>query len=76
MLVVVLTLGATAFLTKNASGYAFEGPSWATSSVAIQLEMGSPGSPLSDGNTSWNAAVSPALDMWNQVLGRIQLGGE
>ena len=74
MSVAVLALGATAFLTQNASGYAFEGPSWATSSVVIQLEMGSPGSPLSDGNTSWNAAVSPALDMWNQVLGRIQLG--
>jgi hypothetical protein len=72
--VAVLALGAAIFFTENASGYTFEGPSWATTSVVMQLEMGNPGSPLSDGSTSWNAAVSPAVDMWNQVLGRIQLG--
>jgi hypothetical protein len=40
----------------------------------VQLELGSAGRTLSDGNTSWNSAVSPALDLWNQVMGSIQLG--
>ena len=68
-------LAAAAFLPRNASGYALEGPSWATTSVVMQLEMGTPSHPLSDGSTSWNAAVSPALDMWNQILGSLQLSG-
>jgi len=40
----------------------------------MQLELGTPGRTLSDGNTSWNTAAAPALDMWNQVVGRMQFG--
>src|ERR1043166_216037 len=57
-------------------GYALEGPKWPNgSNPAAQLELGAAGKTLSDGNTSWNAAVSPAIDMWNQVMGGIQLNG-
>ena len=55
------------------NAYVLEGPKW-TRSPVFQLSLGSPGYVLSDGNTSWNNAVSPALTMWNQVIGRIQLG--
>ena len=62
-------------LPKAAHGYALEGPKWPNGSTpTLQLELGSPNHTLSDGNTSWNAAVSPVADMWNQVMGRIQLG--
>jgi predicted Zn-dependent protease len=55
--------------------YALEGPKWPNgSNPTVQLELGSAGRTLSDGNTSWNSAVSPALDMWNQVMGNLQLG--
>ena len=40
----------------------------------MQLSLGAPGRTLLDGNTNWNYAAAPALDMWNQVIGRIQLG--
>src|SRR5436853_2331923 len=40
----------------------------------MQLSMGNAGRTLSDGNTSWNAAVAPALDSWNAVLARMQFG--
>ncbi len=36
------------------------------------MSLGSPASTLLDGNTSWNAAAVPALDAWNQRMGRIQ----
>ena len=60
---------------KIVYGYALEGPKWPNgSNPTVQLELGSAGRTLSDGNTSWNSAVSPALDMWNQVMGSLQLG--
>lgn len=60
---------------KAVLAYALEGPKWPDgSNPTIQLELGSANHTLSDGNTSWNSAVSPALDMWNQVMGSIQLG--
>lgn len=62
-------------LPKTTHAYALEGPKWPTGSTpTIQLELGSANHTLSDGNTSWNSAVLPALDMWNQVMGHIQLG--
>jgi hypothetical protein len=69
----VFMIGATALFTRGVSGYVFEGPKWLSSPV-IQLSLGNAGEVLSDGNTSWNNAAAPALDMWNQVIRRIQLG--
>jgi len=64
-----------AALPKTVQAYALEGPKWPNGSTpTIQLELGSANRTLSDGNTSWNSAVSPALDMWNRVMGQVQLG--
>src|ERR1700719_2908721 len=72
-LLLFMTLAA-ATLPKTVNAYALEGPKWPNgSNPTIQLELGSAGRTLSDGNTSWNSAVSPALDMWNQVMGSLQL---
>src|SRR5207245_7145678 len=66
---------AMAFLAKTACGYSLEGSQWPSGrGPVMQLELGNPSSTLSDGNTSWNVAAAPAIDMWNQVLGSIQLG--
>jgi hypothetical protein len=63
------------FEPRDASAYALEGPKWPNGSKPVmQLELGSPGRTLLDGTTSWNTAVAPALDMWNQVLGGMQFG--
>lgn len=71
----LLAIGLVAAFTEIARGYALEGPKWPNgSNPTVQLELGSAGRTLSDGNTSWNAAVSPAVDMWNQVMGSIQVG--
>jgi predicted Zn-dependent protease len=62
-------------LPRILNAYVLEGPKWPdNSNPTVQLELGSAGRTLSDGNTSWNAAISPAIDMWNQVMANLQLG--
>ncbi|HZE13237.1 MAG TPA: matrixin family metalloprotease [Chthoniobacterales bacterium] len=68
--IVALLIG---FISPEVKGYVLEGPSWPAGSVVIfQLNLGNPNSTLQDGSSSWNAAVAPALDMWNQNILRIQ----
>jgi hypothetical protein len=56
--------------------YVTEGPSWASgTTVTFQLGLGNAGRTLIDGNTSWNTAASPALDMWDQNIQRASLVG-
>ncbi|MDQ6809928.1 MAG: DVUA0089 family protein [Verrucomicrobiota bacterium] len=60
--------------SATADAYTLEGPSWPAGTVfVLQLSLGNSGKTLQDGNTSWDAAVAPVVDMWNQRLGRIQL---
>src|SRR6266705_7120774 len=71
--ITVFSIVCAAFITRTGSGYSLEGPKWSSSPV-MQLSLGNAGRTLADGNTSWNYAAAPALDMWNQVIARIQLG--
>src|SRR6476646_9037522 len=69
------TVAVGTFVLRDASAYVLEGPKWPTGSTPVmQLELGTPGRTLIDGNTSWNTAVAPALDMWNQNIARMQFG--
>ena len=62
------------FATTDVSAYTLEGPSWPSGTVfLLQLSLGNAGKALKDGNTSWDAAVAPVVDAWNQRLGRMQL---
>lgn len=68
-------LGA-ALVANTAQSYSLSGKSWpAGSEVVVQIGLGNPLLPLSDGSTSWNAAVAPALDMWNARMQRMRLRG-
>ena len=71
-LVLVIAL-ATAF-TSPAQGYVLEGPSWPAGTVLVlQLGLGSAGRTLQDGNTSWDNAVEPVANAWNQTFQRVRL---
>ena len=60
----------------SASAYVLEGKSWvAGSDIVIHLGLGNPALPLLDGNTSWNTAAAPALELWNQKMARVHLTG-
>src|SRR5947209_5481755 len=71
----VLMLFAACFTSSTtARAYILEGKSWPTGSVVLmQLGLGSAGRTLQDGNTSWDDAVMPAADMWNQQIQRVRL---
>ena len=57
-----------------AHAYVLEGKSWPTGSVVLmQLNLGSAGRTLQDGNTSWDDAVLPVAAMWNQTILRAQV---
>ena len=61
---------------STARAYVTEGPSWSSgTTVTFQLGLGNAGRTLIDGNTSWNTAASPALDMWDQNIQRASLVG-
>ncbi|MDQ2918486.1 MAG: M10 family metallopeptidase domain-containing protein [Verrucomicrobiota bacterium] len=64
----------TIFAAQIAHGYVLNGKTWPTNTnIVFQLSLGSASSTLSDGNTSWNAAVLPVLNMWNSQMQRVQL---
>jgi len=74
ILIFILFAIALAGACATAQAYVTEGPSWASgTTVTFQLGLGNAGRTLSDGNTSWNTAASPALDMWDQKIQRAQL---
>ncbi len=65
---------ALVVIAHGASGYVLNGKTWATNTdIVLQLSLGSPSSTLTDGNTSWNTAVLPVLNMWNSQIQRVQL---
>src|SRR5947209_20614235 len=62
------------FASRDASAYSLGGPNWASGNPVMQLELGNPGRTLLDGNTTWNTASRPALDMCNDALRGMQFG--
>lgn len=65
-------LGSGLFTTAHA--YVLEGKSWPTgTTVLMQLNLGSAGRTLQDGNTSWDDAVLPVATMWNQTIQRVSV---
>lgn len=58
----------------SADAYSLNGKTWPSGTVTFQLNLG-PSAPLSDGSPSWDAAVLPVFDMWNQRMGRLSLAG-
>src|SRR4051812_32135480 len=65
---------ASAALAPAANGYVLEGKSWPTgATVIMQLNLGSAGRTLQDGNTSWDSAVQSVAAKWNQTIQRVQV---
>ena len=63
-LVALLCVGA-----YQAAAYTFTGSHWATSTITMQLQLGSSSGPLTDGSASWGAAAEDALSTWNSYIG-------
>ncbi len=60
-------LGLTPFV---AHAYVLEGYHWAPDKpIVLDLQLGSPKTPLLDGSTSWNQVAEAAMNIWNPYLG-------
>jgi Matrixin len=70
MLSAVLVVG----ISTPAHAYVLEGKSWPSgATVLMQLNLGSAGRTLQDGNTSWDDALLPVAGMWNETLQRVSV---
>ena len=68
----IIILG-TIFVPSRMHGYTLNDTNWASgSNIVVQLSLGNAPRTLLDGNTSWNAAVAPAAEMWNQKMGHVR----
>ncbi|HYJ03575.1 MAG TPA: matrixin family metalloprotease [Chthoniobacterales bacterium] len=71
--VIAITL-VVAALSTTAHAYVLQGPRWPSGTVLVlQLGLGSANRTLQDGNTSWDTAVEPVAEMWNQSFGRVRI---
>lgn len=71
--IVAMALALTG-LSGSAHGYVLEGPRWPSGTVLVlQLGLGDAGRTLQDGNTSWDTAVEPVANMWNQTFERVRI---
>ncbi|CAN5651969.1 hypothetical protein BH18VER1_BH18VER1_12040 [soil metagenome] len=73
----MVLLCAAIAVARPAGAYILnDGKKWpASSEVVLHINLGNSARPLLDGSTSWNTAVLPVLDMWNQKIGGMQLVG-
>ena len=59
-------------LARALSSYALLSDRWPDGTVTMQLQLGSPSRPLSDGSTSYGPVAESALGEWNQNISRVQ----
>ena len=74
-LIAIFAAGYGLLAAPNLFAYVLESgsPSWSPGNVTFQVALGSAGRTLTDGNTSWDDAASPAFAIWNQSIGSIRL---
>lgn len=72
---VVCTISIAMFsLATAGQAYILTGKSWPNGSVLVlQLGLGAAGRTLQDGNVSWDLAVLPVAEMWNQRIQRVSV---
>jgi Matrixin len=67
-----LALLLACFCGQVLSSYVLLSDKWPDGTVTMQLQLGSPSRPLSDGSTSYGPIAESALGEWNQNLSRLQ----
>jgi len=62
------SLAAVCALTGAAHAYTLTGSHWYSSTIPMQLELGTSAAPLADGSASWGAAAEDAFATWNAMI--------
>lgn len=66
LLMLALVAGA---LAPRADAYSVTGSRWRSSTVTLQLQLGTSSTVLMDGFASWGAAAEDAANLWNASIG-------
>lgn len=71
---VLLALAAAALgvAAQPLRAFVLLGPTWPDGNIVMHLQLGTPGSPLSDGAADWGAVAESALNEWNTSLTRVK----
>lgn len=68
---------ATAFAVLLSGGLAgfdlITSSRWPDGAIVMQMQLGTSSGTLSDGSTSWGAAIEPAMATWNAQISRVEL---
>jgi hypothetical protein len=67
-----LAAAAMAGAVRRAEAYVLTGTSWPAGSIVMQLQLGTPSTPLSDGSAAWGDVALSALQEWNAQIARSQ----
>ena len=62
---IVAVLALVALSTETTRGFATLGSKWANGNITMHMTLGPGSGSLPDGSTSWNGAVTQAVNIWN-----------
>jgi hypothetical protein len=68
----IAAAAAVVSLTAVSQAFVVSGRSWPAGGVVLHLQLGTPPTALSDGETSWGAVAEAALADWNREISRTQ----
>ncbi len=64
----VLAAALCCLCVSRVAAFSLTGTRWTTGSATLQLQLGTPAAPLSDGSASWGIVAEDALALWNSYL--------
>lgn len=64
----VLAAALCCLCVSRVAAFSLTGTRWTAGSATLQLQLGSPATPLSDGAASWNVVADDAVALWNGYL--------
>jgi hypothetical protein len=73
---ILTVLALVVLTTETTRGFATLGSKWANGNITMHMTLGPGSGTLIDGSTSWNAAVTQALNIWNGHIDLVKFAAE
>jgi hypothetical protein len=73
---IITVVVLVALSTEPTRGFATLGSKWVNGTITMHMTLGPGSGSLPDGSTSWNGAVTQALNIWNGHLDAVKFAAE
>jgi hypothetical protein len=73
---VITVLAMVAVTTETTRGFATLGSKWVNGNITMHMTLGPGSGLLPDGSTSWNGAVTQAVNIWNGHLEAVKFAAQ